>query len=49
MESPNDPLTCFWKTIHAFHVLTHFFPKYLELIEIAIFHGLGSVEDECYF
>jgi hypothetical protein len=53
MEPPFNlnPLMRIWKTILAFRVLTllFFFLEYFKLVEMAIIHVLGSVEDECCF
>ncbi len=44
-----NPPTCLWLVINAFQLLSHTFPKYLELTEITMTHILGSVEDERCF
>ncbi len=51
MEPPFDlnALTHIWRTINAFQVLTHSFPKYLKLVKMAIVHILGNVEDKRHF
>jgi hypothetical protein len=51
MEPPFDlnPLIHIYKTINASQVLTHSFPEYFKLVEMAIVHVLGSVEDERCF
>ncbi len=51
MEPPFNlnPLMRIWRTIPAFQVLTIYFFEYLKLVEMAIIHVLGSVEDECCF
>jgi hypothetical protein len=51
MEPPFDlnPLTQIWKTFDASHVFMHFFIKYFKLVEMAIVHVLGNVEDERCF
>jgi hypothetical protein len=51
MEPPFDlnSLTQIWRTLDAFRVLTHFFPKHLKLAEMTIVHILGSVENEKCF
>jgi len=35
--------------MHAYQVLTHFFPEYIKLAKMAIVNVLGNVEDECCF
>jgi hypothetical protein len=42
-------VTRFWRVIHASQLLAHFFPEYLKLVEIAMIHVLGSIEDESSF
>ena len=51
MEPPYDinPVTRIWRTISASRMLSHGFPEYLKLAEIALVHVIGSVEDECVF
>ncbi len=51
METPFDfnALTHIWRTINASRVLTNSFPEYLKLVEMAIVHVLGNVEDELRF
>jgi hypothetical protein len=51
MESPFElnALIHIWRTIDAFRVLTHSFPKYLKLAKMAIVHVLSNVEDEHCF
>ena len=51
MEPPYDinPVTRIWRTISASRVLSHGFPEYLKLAEIALVHVIGSVEDERVF
>ncbi len=51
MEPPFDfnALTHIWRAINAFQVLTHSFPEYLKLVEMAIVHILGNVEDKRHF
>jgi hypothetical protein len=45
-----NPLTSFWQTLEAFHILWHYFLKFLKLVEInAIVQVLGSMEDERTF
>ncbi len=44
-----NPPTHLWLVINASQLLSHTFPKYLELAEIAMTHILGSVEDEWCF
>jgi hypothetical protein len=48
MEPPFDltPLIHIWKTINASPILTHSFPEYFKLVEMAIVNVLGSVKDE---
>jgi hypothetical protein len=38
-----------WRVIHASQFLSNAFPKYLKVIEIAMAHVLGFVEDERCF
>ncbi len=46
----SNPLNQIWRTIDAFWVLMHYFPEYLKLAKMAIFHVLGNVEDEkCFY
>jgi hypothetical protein len=51
MEPPFDlnSLTQIWRTLDAFWVLTHFFPKHPKLVEMTIVHILGIVENEKCF
>ena len=51
MEPPYDfnHLTRIWRTISASRVLSYGFPEYLKLVEIALVHVIGSVEDERVF
>ncbi len=44
-----NPLTRMWQVIHASHLLFNAFPKYLKVVEIAMVHVLGFVEDEQCF
>jgi hypothetical protein len=41
-----NPLTRMWQVIHASQLLSNAFPKYLKVVEIAMVHVLGFVEDE---
>jgi hypothetical protein len=41
-----NPFNHLWKVINASHPLSHTFPKYLKLTEIAMMHVLGFIEDE---
>jgi hypothetical protein len=41
-----NTLTCMWGVIHASQLLSNVFPKYLKVVEIAMIHVLGFVEDE---
>jgi len=41
-----NPFTRLWKVINTSQLLSHTFPKYLKLAEIAMTHILGLVEDE---
>ena len=51
MEPPYDihHVTRIWRTISASRVLSHGFPEYLKLVEIAMVHVIESVEDERIF
>jgi hypothetical protein len=42
-------LTCMWGVMHASQLLCNVFPKYLKVVEIAMIHVLGFVEDEQCF
>jgi hypothetical protein len=44
-----NPLTCMWQVIHASQLLSNVFPRYLKVVEIAMVHVLGFVEDEQCF
>ncbi len=44
-----NPLTRMWQVIHASQLLSNAFPKYLKVVEIAMVHVLGFVEDEWCF
>jgi hypothetical protein len=44
-----NPFTCMWRVIHASQLLFNVFPKYLKVVEIAMVHVLGSIEDEQSF
>jgi hypothetical protein len=44
-----NPFTRLWKVINTSQLLSHTFPKYLKLAEIAMTHTLGLVEDERCF
>jgi hypothetical protein len=43
-----NPMTWIWRIVDAYWVLTHSFPKYVKLAEIAMMiNVLGSIKDEC--
>jgi len=44
-----NPFIRLWKVINTSQLLSHTFPKYLKLAEIAMTHTLGLVEDERCF
>jgi hypothetical protein len=44
-----NPLTCMWRVIHASQLLSNVFPEYLKVVEIAMVHVLGIVDDERCF
>jgi hypothetical protein len=44
-----NPVTHLWQVIHASHLLSNAFPKYLKVVEIAMVHVLGFVKDEQCF
>jgi hypothetical protein len=44
-----NPFTQLWWVIHAFQLLSHYFSKYLKLVEIARVHIFGFINDEAYF
>jgi hypothetical protein len=44
-----NPLTRIWQVIKAPQVLSHSFLEFLKLVEIAMVHVLGFVEDEHCF
>lgn len=50
-EPPFDcnPLTRIWRVLSANSLTSHMISEYIKLAEIAVVHGIGSVEDERCF
>jgi hypothetical protein len=44
-----NPFTYMWQTIHGSQLLSHAFPRYLKVVEIAMVHVLDFVENWRYF
>jgi len=41
-----NPLTCLWQMLDANNALAKSMSEYVKLVEIAMIHVLGSIEDE---
>ncbi len=44
-----NPLTCMWRVIHVSQLLSNVFREYLKVVQIAMVHVLGFVDDEQCF
>ena len=44
-----NPVTKLWHRLDANLALSMSFPEYIKLVQIALIHLLGSIEDECAF